>query len=82
MKILDIISKVIAVVFIIVVAVQTPTSGAEKKAEAITAIKGIISSLDIPGWAKEVFSLDAVLGIIVDLAVKTLKSTGLFNSGN
>jgi hypothetical protein len=81
-SIIDIITKVIAIIFIIVIAVERPADGPAKRAEAIVAIKALVAQLNIPQWAKEVFSMDVILGYLVDLAVKTLKSTGIFAPGN
>ena len=75
-NILNIVSQIIAVLTALVLAVERPSEGAQKKAEVIAALKLALAVLPIPAWAKLIFMNDTVLGVIVDLVVSTLNKTG------
>jgi len=75
-NILNIVAQVIAVLTALVLAVERPGEGAQKKAEVIAAIKAALIAAPIPAWAKTIFTIDAVVGVIVDLLVATLNKTG------
>ena len=79
-NILNIVAQVIAVLTALVLAVERPGEGADKKAEVIAAVKAALIAAPIPAWAKTIFSMDAILGLIVDLLVSTLNKTGWFNT--
>ena len=74
--ILMIVSQVLAIVLAIVVAVERPGEGSEKRAQAIKGIKDVLGMLPLPGWVMTIFGNDMVLGVLVNALVNTLNKTG------
>lgn len=77
-NILNIVAQVIAILTALVLAVERPGEGEQKKTEVVTAIKEVLLVAPIPAWARAIFTIDAVVGVIVDLLVATLNKTGWF----
>lgn len=68
--------------FVIALVEEHGVGGDAKKKEAITKIKelvqGAVSNGKIPSWLGAIFSLDAILGIAIDIIVGWLNKTGFF----
>jgi hypothetical protein len=70
--------KVIAVIFAVVQMVERPGDGQAKKQEAVDAIQALLLLLPVPLWVKAIFGIDAIIALLVDLAVKLLNKSGWF----
>lgn len=71
---------VLALLWALIQAVESPGNGEEKRAEVIERMGVLLAALPIPAWAKAVFGCAPVLGVLVDLLVATGKRNGWFAS--
>ena len=78
-KIFQIVATALGLLLSLINAAEQPGTGADKKASVIAAFKQLIGQLGLPAWAVTLFSMDALLSILVDLIVAGLNKTGWFD---
>jgi hypothetical protein len=79
--IIDLVVAALGLIASVIVAVESPGGGAEKRALVVAKAKQLLNDLPLPGWAKFLFGQDALIGILVDLLVGALNKSGTFVHG-
>jgi hypothetical protein len=70
------VQMIISVISMIIMLVERPGEGQQKKDEAIDAFIKAVASLPVPSWVKLIFTNREIIGILIDLAVwRANKST-------
>ena len=59
-------------------AEQSGVDGKTKRQEVIDGLQALLVAANLPGWAKALISMDALIGVLVDTVVKRLNEEGIF----
>ena len=82
LNIIELAMSVLGMLSAIIGAVESPGSGAAKKADALSSAKQVLAELPLPAWAKAIFGNDTVLGVLIDLLVSIANNKGLFGKSS
>ena len=61
-----------------ILAEQSGADGKTKRQEVIDALQALLTAANLPGWAKALISMDALVGVLIDVAVRRLNEAGIF----
>ena len=61
-----------------ILAEQSGADGKTKRQEVIDGLQALLVAANLPGWAKALISMDALVGILIDVAVRRLNEAGIF----
>jgi hypothetical protein len=78
--IVNLVVLILALLWALIQAVESPGGGEEKRATVLDKMGGILAALPLPGWARLLFANPLVLGVLVDLLVETAKRNQWFAS--
>jgi len=78
LTILSYVQQAIAIIIALVMLVERQGDGQAKRQEVIDGVQLALAALPIPAWIKTLFTLDAVIGVFVDVAVALLNKLSIF----
>ena len=79
--ILNIVQSLILIISTIIMLIERPGEGEQKREEAINGILTALDVLPIPGWVKVVLN-KPIIGLLVDISVMIANKNGLFKKEN
>jgi hypothetical protein len=72
------VQMIISVISMIIMLVERPGEGQQKKDESIDAFIKAVAALPVPAWVKLIFTSREIIGILIDLAVWRANKNAVF----
>lgn len=80
-SILQMVVIVATILLTLIQLAEHPGDGEAKKREVTDKFKTLLAMLPLPGWLKAILGVDALVGVLIDLAVWAMNRSGRFQHG-